>query len=145
MFAKWGYRTDTRLVCFSIFVSRMLQHGYVDVKHTTVIWQDQAPVDSAKCWLSLWQGEVRGPFSQQNAHMSPLCYLNWGTLPHPHFGALIFNSVAAQGAGASYTGDFSSPLLEQQQVILDSFLMAAVMTTILPLTKTSLAKDTSKA
>lgn len=38
--------------------------------------------ENAKCWLSLWHREVRGPSRWESVHMSPFCYLNRGSLPH---------------------------------------------------------------
>lgn len=39
-------------------------------------------VENAKCWLSLWHGEVKGPSHWESVHMSPFCFLKRGALPH---------------------------------------------------------------
>lgn len=44
--------------------------------------------ENAKCWLSLWHGEVRGPSRWESVHMSPFCYLNRGSLAHLLLSAL---------------------------------------------------------
>lgn len=70
--------------------------GHVDIKHATITWRDQTPVENAKCWLSPWHWEVGGPFARQSAHMSPFYYSNRGSLPHLPLSPSFFSPPLSQ-------------------------------------------------
>lgn len=73
-----------------MFTSSTAPRGRADVKHATITWWDQTPVENAKCWLSLWHGEVRGPFPPAEcSHVTFLLFKQSLFAPSPLISPLL--------------------------------------------------------
>lgn len=108
------------IVQFSIFARSTWQWGCVDVKQ-----KKQLPGGMWLRWTELSAGchcgMVRSGvpyFTAECSHITSLLFKLRQSAPSPlSLCALIFNSVAAKGAGASCMGDFSRAPLKQEKII----------------------------